>query len=163
RFVKDKGADKVYRRTLYTFLKRTSAPPEMSTFDAPSREECRVRRERTNSPLQALLLMNDPQYFEAARFLAQRMMKEGGKTDAQKITFAFQLTTTRKPTPKEIELLTTSLKDHLAEYKANPSAAKSLITIGETPPDKAINTTELAAWTMVANLILNLDEVITKE
>ncbi len=163
KFVQDKGANKVYRRTLYTFLKRTSAPPEMSTFDAPSREECRVRRERTNSPLQALLLMNDPQYFEAARFLGQRMIKEAGKTNAEKIIFAFQLTTTRKPTTKEIALLTVSLNDHLTEFKANPDAAKKVIAIGETPPDKKLDVPQLAAWTMVANLILNLDEVITKE
>src|SRR5262249_51004629 len=96
-FVADKGAEKVHRRSLYTFWKRTSPPPQMTTFDAPSREACTPRRERTNTPLQALLLLNDPQYVECARVLAERVLKQGGKSDGERITHLFRLAACRHP------------------------------------------------------------------
>ena len=162
RFKKDQGPDKVYRRTVYTFLKRTAPPPQMAIFDAPSRESCTMRRERTNTALQALMLMNDPQYFEAARAYAERVLKEGGITPEERIAYAFETATARLPDPKETAILLSTFQGHLEEFRASPDAAKKLIAIGESPPDKALDLVELAAWTMVTNLILNLDEVINK-
>ncbi|MFV2070064.1 MAG: DUF1553 domain-containing protein, partial [Pirellulales bacterium] len=162
RFKQDKGPDKVYRRSLYTFWKRTSPPPEMTTFDAPSRESCIARRERTNTPLQALLLMNDPQYVEAARHLAQRALSEAGPSDPERAAWLFQQVTLRPPTASELEELLALQRDCQTTYKKNLDAAKALIAIGETPPAGSLDPAELATWTMVANLILNLDEVITK-
>ncbi|QDT98897.1 DUF1553 domain-containing protein [Gimesia aquarii] len=162
RFKQDKGPEKVFRRSLYTFWKRTSPPPGMSTFDAPSREACTMRRERTNTPLQALLLLNDPQYLEAARTLGQRMMKEGGKSPEERIRFAYRLATAKEITPEDLTLTLNTFKDMLAHYQAAPKAATELIAIGESKADANLNPQELAAWTMIANLILNLDEVLTK-
>ena len=161
-FVPDHGHEKVHRRGMYTFWKRTAPPPEMNTFDAPSRESCTVRRERTNTPLQALLLMNDPQFVEAARTLGERAMKEGGATLESRLTYLFRLTTARRPDAKELAELAAAYKDHLATYMRDAAKAKQLISVGELKPDAKLNPSELAAWTMIANLILNLDEVINK-
>ncbi len=161
-FVPDHGHEKVHRRSMYTFWKRTAPPPEMNTFDAPSRESCIVRRERTNTPLQALLLMNDPQFVEAARTLAQRTMKEGGATSEARLTFMFRLTTARPPHAKELPELIAAFQDHLATYTRDAAKAKQLINVGELKPDATLNPSELAAWTMIANLVLNLDEVLNK-
>ncbi len=162
RFKQDTGPDKVYRRTLYTFLKRTAPPPEMAIFDAPSREACTVRRERTNTPLQMLLLMNDPQYVEAARALAQRAMKEGGEKPADRIAYLFRLCTARPPSDAESKELRTFYEEAHAEFQTDEADAAKLIAIGESPPDAAMEKRDLAAWTMVANLVLCLDEVVTK-
>jgi hypothetical protein len=161
KFVADTGPQKVHRRSLYTFWKRTSPPPQMTTFDAPSRESCIVRRERTNTPLQALLLMNEPQYVEASRGLASRALLEGPSSEEERIDFLFRLATSRRPEPAERQELAAALTDFRTHYKANAEAAKSLISQGETPPNPALDATELAAWTMVGNLVLNLDEVVT--
>ncbi len=161
-FVPDHGHEKVHRRSMYTFWKRTSPPPQMNTFDAPSRESCIVRRERTNTPLQALLLMNEPQYIEAARTLAERTMKEGGMTPEARLTFMFRLTTARRPDANEMKEMLAAYKDHLAAYSRDAAKAKQLISVGEQKPDDKLNPSELAAWTMIANLLLNLDEVINK-
>jgi hypothetical protein len=160
-FKPDTG-EALYRRGLYTFWKRTSPPPTLLTFDAPSRESCSVRRPRTNTPLQALVLLNDPQYMEAARNLAQRMMTEGGATPPERVTFAFRLATGRRPESDEVGILVEAYRIHLADYKANTKTAEELISIGESKPLQGLETAELAAWTMVANLIMNLDESITK-
>jgi hypothetical protein len=162
RFVADTGPDKVHRRSLYTFWKRTSPPPQMTTLDAPSREACTVRRERTNTPLQALLLLNETQFVECARALAERSLKQAGDRPEDRIAFLFQTATSRRPDAKELAILLSLYKEHLAEYTRNVAAAKKLIAIGETKPDARLNPSELAAWTMIANLILNLDEVINK-
>ena len=161
-FVKDTGADKVYRRSLYTFWKRTAPPPQMNILDAPSREACTIRRERTNTPMQALMLMNDPQFFEAARALAERTIKEGGETPEARIAYIFEMATARLPKPKEAALLLETLQIHYAELETNPEAAKELIAVGESLPDETLDAVEVAAWTMIANLILNLDEVLNK-
>jgi len=161
RFKKDAGADKIYRRSVYTFWKRTAPPPQMGTFDAPSRESCTVRRERTNTPLQALLLMNDPQYIEAARVLAQRVMREAA-APAGRATRMFHLATAREPSASELDILLNAYKDHAATYKADVDAATKLITVGESAPDEKLDVAVLAAWTMVANLVLNMDEVVSK-
>jgi hypothetical protein len=160
-FSADSGPEKVHRRTLYTFFKRTSPPPQMSTFDAPSRESCTVRRERTNTPLQMLLLMNDPQYVEAARALAERTMKGGDSTE-KRVDFMFQLCTARLPRETERAELVRYYEATLADFQAAQDAAGKLLTVGEAPVDAAMPTPELAAWTLVANLVLCLDEVVTK-
>ena len=162
RFQPDEGPEKVHRRTLYTFIKRTAPPPQMSTFDAPSREACSLRRERTNTPLQALLLLNDPQFFEAARGLAERAMHEGGESAEARAAWMFRLCTSRQPDRKTIEELVTLLADETVAYKSDLDAAKQVISVGTPPPDDSLDTAELAAWTMVANVVLNLDEVVTK-
>jgi len=161
-FAADTGVEKVHRRSLYTFWKRTSPPPQMTTFDAPSREACQVRRERTNTPLQALLLLNEPQFIEAAFALARRTLREGGSTAEDRLAYMFRLVTSRSPDTKDLAELSSALKDLTAHYATQPGAAQRLITAGETRPDPRDNPTELAAWTMIGNVILNLDEAITK-
>ena len=161
-FVKDTGADKIYRRSLYTFWKRTAPPPQMNILDAPSREACTIRRERTNTPMQALMLMNDPQFFEAARVFAERTLKVGGETPEERIAFMFEIATAREPKPSEATLLLETLQAHAEEFKADPEAAKALIVVGESKPDETLDAVEVATWTMIANLILNLDEVLNK-
>jgi hypothetical protein len=160
-FVKDRG-DALYRRTMYTFWKRTSPPPALITFDAPSREECTVRRGRTNTPLQALVLMNDVQYVEAARHLAAKMIHQGGSTPAERIAFAFRLATSRRPTAEEMGIFTRLYDEQRATYANNVEAAERLIHVGDSPADTTIDARELAAWSLVANVILNLDETVTK-
>jgi hypothetical protein len=134
----------------------------MNTFDAPSREACMVRRERTNTPLQALLMMNDTQYVEAARGLAERAMKEGGATPEERLAWLFRMATSRKPDAAELAVLTKTFQDQRAKYTQDAEAAKKLIEVGESKPDAALAADELAAYAVVANLVLNLDEVLTK-
>ena len=156
-----KGAD-LYRRTMYTFWKRTSPPPALVTLDAPDREICTVRRPRTNTPLQALVLMNDPIYVESARKLAERIMTDGGATTADRLTFAFRLCTARKPTERELTILTRLFDAQLARFRANTDAAVKLLSVGESPRNEKLDAAELAAWAMVASTILNLDETVTR-
>ncbi len=162
RFKADEGDEKVHRRTLYTFIKRTSPPPQMSTFDGPSRESCTSRRERTNTPMQALLLLNDPQYVEAARGLAQRVMREVDSTDGDRAARMFHLATGRAPCDGEVQDLMQVLEEEREHYAANPDAAGELVKVGSVPLLEGVDTVQLAAWTMTANLVLNLDEVIMK-
>jgi mono/diheme cytochrome c family protein len=162
RFYKQDSGDALYRRSLYTFIKRTAPAPGMTTFDAPSRESSCVRRERSNTPLQALLLMNDIQYFEAARAFAQRLMTDGGKTPEERIQFGFRLATSRQPTKTEQAVLRETFDRQLARFTANAESAKQAISYGESKPRADLNPSELAAYTMVANLLLNLDEALTK-
>lgn len=159
-FKQDHG-EALYRRSMYTFWKRTSPPPAMLIFDAPTRESCTVRRARTNTPLQALTLMNDIQFVESARNLATRILLQGGGTVEERITFAFRLTTSRRPTEDEISVLRDVYQQQLSEFQASPDAAMKLISLGESPRPEHSDPAELAAWTMVANLILNLDESVT--
>jgi hypothetical protein len=161
-FKQDAG-EALYRRSMYTFWKRTSPPPTMLTFDAPSREACTVRRSRTNTPLQALVLLNDKQYVEAARKLAERMMLEGGAAPGERAAFAFRVATSRRPTAGESAVLLKVYESELAEFQADADAAGKLLSVGEAPRNVALDVNELAAWTMVANLVLNLDETVTKE
>jgi hypothetical protein len=155
--------ESLYRRSLYTFWKRTVAPPAMMTFDAAGRETCVVRETRTNTPLQALTLLNDVTYVEAARVLAQRVLAEGGVTAEERLTLAFRLATARRPRPAELQVLLDGLREHLVRYRENPEAARALVRTGEAPRDGRLDVGELAAYTAVAGLILNLDETITKE
>ncbi|MBB5035594.1 PSD1 and planctomycete cytochrome C domain-containing protein [Prosthecobacter vanneervenii] len=159
-YIQDHG-ESLYRRSLYTFWKRTAPPPNMTAFDAPNRESYCLRRERSNTPLQALTLMNDVQFFEAARNFAQRVMQSQTGTDAR-ITALFRTATGRYPSAQEAEIILQSYQKELASYTAKPEEAKKAISYGESKPDDKLNPAELAAWTMVANLVLNLDEVVTK-
>ena len=162
RFKADEGPDKVHRRTLYTFIKRTAPPPQMSTFDGPSRESCSVRRERTNTPLQALLLFNDPQFVEAARALAQRAMCEAASDEPSRARYMFRLCTGRHPNERELDDLIEAYRENLTTFTEDPVAAKEFVQVGESAVDANRDVSELAAWTMIANLLLNLDEVVMK-
>lgn len=160
-FKRDDGPA-LYRRSMYTFWKRTAPPPSLMAFDAPSRESCSVRRARTNTPLQALALMNDVQYVEAARKMGERMLLAGGTSDAEKLYFGFRLATGRRPNESEIAVLLSQLQLHRTRFQQDSDAAGKLIATGQAPRDESIAPAELAAWTMIANLILNLDETVTK-
>ena len=160
-YVPDEG-DKLFRRSMYTFWKRTCSPPTLAGLDAPSRNTCQVKRTRTNTPLQALILLNDIQHIEAARHLAQRMMTEGGDTSRERIAFAFRLSTARQPVETETQLLLDNFNTHLVEFQRDPHSADKLVQIGKSLRNASLDSSELAAWTMVANLILNLDETLTK-
>jgi hypothetical protein len=158
----DKG-EGLYRRTLYTIWKRTAAPPTMLMFDSPSREVCSVKRARTNTPLQALALLNEVTYVEAARKLAERMLTEGGSTPADRINWAFRRVTSRTPDAGDLKVLTDGLEKRLTRFRADKDSAVKLIAQGESKPDAKLDQTELAAYTLTANVLLNLDEVVTKE
>jgi hypothetical protein len=155
--------DDLYRRSMYSFWKRTSGPPDLIAFDAPDREKCTARRLLTNTPLQALVLMNDPVYIESARSLAQRMIAQGGRDPGKRIRFGFRLATAREPRTEEVQALRDLEEKELAQYTRDRPAALKLLTVGESKFDPAFNPSELAAWTTVASTILNLDETISKE
>jgi hypothetical protein len=161
KYLPSHGKD-LYRRSMYTFWKRSSPPPQLSTFDAPDREVCTVRRARTNTPLQALILLNDPTYIEASRKLAERMLKEVPAGTGAKIAFAFRLATARLPKPAETAVLRKVFEQQLDAYRKNPELAKKLLTNGESATDATLDPVELASWTVVASTILNLDEVVTR-
>jgi len=172
-YVQDHG-DALYRRGLYVFWKRTAAPPVMVAFDAAGREVCSVRETRTNTPLQALALMNETAFVEASRALAQRAMKtaggesgvgsrESGVDDDARLIRLFRLVLARSPSDRELAVLRRSLLGHRAEFARDPAAAGKLIAVGESQADPALNPVELAAFTAVANLVLNLDEAVTRE
>ena len=160
KFEQDHG-EALYRRSLYTFWKRTAAPPYLTTFDAPSREKYCTRRERTDTPLQALVTMNDPQYVEAARHLGARMIQHGSDA-AERLDFGFRLVTARPPSSFEKSVLTDMLQKNLAKYEKDAVAAMKLVSVGESPVDEKLNKPEWAAYTMVASLLLNLDETLNK-
>ncbi|MFN7926421.1 MAG: DUF1553 domain-containing protein [Blastocatellia bacterium] len=157
-----KGKD-LYRRSMYTFWKRTVPPAALNTFDAPDREKCVVRRPVTNTPLQALITMNDPTYLEAARVLATKALREGGADLNARLAFAFRQTTARKPTAEELGVLRDLYVRQLTLYRKDAKAAEALLKIGESKADEKIERPVLAAMTMVVSTILNLDEVVTKE
>lgn len=158
----DKGDD-LHRRTIYTIIKRTAAPPSMAIFDAPSREFCTVKRSRTNTPLQALALLNEVTYVEAARKLGERMISEGGATHEARLAFGFQLVTSRKPGAEELSILAAGLREDMVYFHKTPAEAKQLIAVGDAANDATIKPEELAAYTLTANVLLNLDEVVTRE
>lgn len=162
RYYKQDAGDALYRRSLYTFLKRTAPPPFMSTFDAPNREQSCTGRARSNTPMQALQLMNDVQHVEAARHFASRIIREGGDDSTDRIRWAWIVVTCRPPTDSELAIAGEALATHQNRYAKDPHAAKELISYGESKPDETVDAGELAAYTMLANLILNLDETVTK-
>jgi hypothetical protein len=154
--------DDLYRRSLYIYRKRTVPHPSMATFDAPSWEICQVKRACTNTPLQALALLNDVTYVEAARKFAERMLTEGGSSADARLTYAFRLATGRSPTPAELGRLGESLEKYLDRYRQSPAAAEELVAHGEAPRDKSLGVVQLAAHTAIASVLLNLDETVSK-
>jgi hypothetical protein len=144
KWVQSKGEDQ-YRRAIYTFIRRSAPYPSLVTYDAPSREFCTIRRVRTNTPLQALTSLNDPYFFDAARAMAKRMMAEGGSSETDRIAYGFRLAVSRRPTQKELDDVLAFYRQQLAEYRSSGATAES------------------SAWTMVANVLLNMDETISKE
>jgi hypothetical protein len=160
-YVAGTGAEH-YRRSLYTYWKRTIPPPSLAVFDAATREFCTVRETRTNTPLQALTLLNDPAYVEAARVLAERVMKERDRPEAR-LGLAFLQMTGREPKQQELSVLMGSLERHRARFVASPDEATKLLAVGQAPADQKLKATELAAYAAVCGTILNLDEAVTKE
>jgi hypothetical protein len=154
--------DDLYRRSLYTFWKRTIAPPEMINFDSANREACVVRETRTNTPLQALNLMNDVTYVESARFIGQRMMQEGGATDAERLRYGFRLVTGHWPSQSQQDVLLANLRFH-RDYFSDSAKVDAYLALGESRPDPKLDRRELAAYATVGSLLLNLDETMTKE
>jgi hypothetical protein len=161
RFYKQDEGDALYRRSLYTFWKRTAPHPAMETLNAPSREVFCTRRERTNTPLQALVLMNDPQFVEACRALAARSLKQSTEFDSRLDGIALRLLA-RVPDDRERAVLKSSLDDFIITFREEPEEAKKLVSIGATPPPADADPAELAAWTLVASQILNMDECVTR-
>jgi mono/diheme cytochrome c family protein len=153
----------LYRRGVYTFWRRVATYPLFATFDAPTRELCTAKRPRTNTPLQALAALNESTLMEAARVFAQRILAEGGATPAKKIEFAFELCTARPPTRFERTRLLKFLDQQIASFEKDPPGAQKIISIGSAEYPKDVDATQLAAWTMTANVLLNLDETLTKE
>ena len=160
-YVTDSG-DSLYRRSLYTFIRRTSPPPAMITFDAPQRDVCTMKRENTNTPMQALVLLNDPQFIEAARILAERMQKEGGADMETQTQFAFRNLCGRRANKNELLLLKEQYNLALHKYQEQPKAAEELLQVGEYPFDNRLDKVETAALTMVVNTIMNFDEAYMK-
>jgi hypothetical protein len=157
----DQG-ESLYRRSLYTFWKRAAPPASMDIFNAPSRENCTVRRERTNTPLQALVTLNDPQFVEAARHLAERALTQGRIEPEGRIDLMARRLLARPLRPEEASVIRTSLDDLTTFYQSHPEDAAGLVTVGESKPDPKLDTPTLAAWTMLANELMNLDEVLNK-
>ena len=161
KYVQDTG-DGLYRRSLYTFWKRTSPPPSMITFDAARRNQCVMRRQRTSTPMQALVLLNDPQFVEASRKIAERMLREGGETVDERITFAFRLLTSRRPRPAERDVLKALYQEQQEAFARDRSAALALLETGESGWDDSLDLVALASSTLLANTLLNFDESIIK-
>jgi len=154
--------ENLYRRSLYTFWKRSAPPASMEIFNAPSREFCTVQRERTNTPLQALTTLNDPQFIEAARALAERVLKDGGDSVSQQADFLMLRVAGRPLRDDERPIVEASLNDLLAFYQAHPDEAARLLAVGESKRDESLDAPTHAAWTMLSNQLFNLDEVLSK-
>ena len=161
-YKQDKG-DKLYRRSMYTYWRRTVPPPTMMTLNAAAREVCIVRNDQTTTPLQALTMMNNIAFVEAARFLAERVLKPQKLTPAARISRAFRMVTSREPSPDELKRLMGDFRFYLADFKKRPAAAKQLLSVGEKKADPKLPVFQLASYALVANTILNLDEAITQD
>ena len=161
RFVQDRG-EKLYRRGMYTYWKRSAPMPSLTLFDTPSRENCVLRRSRTNTPLQALVTLNDPQFVEAARVLAERALHHGGSSPAERITYIYRLCAASSPSARTLAVLTDAFVDEQAVFLAAPEQAKALLSVGEAPRDESLSASEHAALTIVASMILNLDATLTR-
>lgn len=161
RYVPDTG-EGLYRRSLYTFIKRTSPPPTMAIFDAPERNTCTVSRQTTNTPMQALVLLNDPQFVEAARVMGARMLTQGGESLPDQLKMGFRLATGMRLSDAEVDVFSEMYQDELSKFQADKPAARKLLTVGDSPQNPRIDITEAAAMTMVASMMLNHDQAYTK-
>jgi len=161
RYKRDNG-EKLYRRSMYTYWKRSAPMPNMLIFDAPTREKCMIQRPITNTPLQALVTLNDPQFVEAARAFAQRLIKEGGKDTATRINYGFKLALSRPATQPELQVIERVLGDQLTRFRNDPDKAKEFLAVGETARDETIDPVDHAAWMVVGQLLLNMDETLTR-
>jgi hypothetical protein len=162
RFVQDKG-DKLYRRSLYTYWKRSATAPSLTLFDVPTRDKCMVQRPRTNTPLQALVTLNDVQFVEAARALAERGIRDGGGDQPKEhIVHAYRAATGQHPRAATLAVLLQAYEEELATFRAEPERAKQLLSVGESVRDATIDPAQHAAMTIVASMILNLDETLTR-
>jgi hypothetical protein len=159
--VQDHGDD-LYRRSLYTFWKRQAPPPSMEIFNAPTRETCTVRRDRTDTPLQALVTMNDTQFVEAARVLAEKAIGSGSTTFDKRLDFVTERVIARPFRPEELAIAQSEYNDLLAYYQAHQDEAAKLLDVGESKRNTALNPAEHAAWTMLTNQVMNLDEALNK-
>jgi len=159
-YIQDHG-EKLHRRTLYTYWKRTLPPVNLAVFDAPNREVCTIGRMSTNTPLQALVLLNDPQFVEAARAMAERLLEATDADDLSRLASGFELVTGRSATDAELKVIGGVLDRERTRYAVNVAAAEGLLEIGESPRNTSIPAAEHAAWTQVASLLLNLSETIT--
>jgi hypothetical protein len=159
-YVADKGAG-LHRRSLYTFWRRTSPPPNMLAFDAPTREVCVARRQPTSTPLQPLVLLNDPQFVEAARALGERTLRDGGATLEERLTYAFRAAATRSPTERELHLLVDLYREQRELFHRDPEGARRFLKIGDRPAAVGLDPIELAAASATAEAILNLDASLT--
>jgi hypothetical protein len=153
----------LYRRSMYTVWKRTVPPAALTTFDAPDRGKCTAGRGITNTPLQALVLMNDPTYVEASRVLAEKTILQAGRDPQKRVDYQFRLATARRPQPQEREVLLSLVQQELAEYRHDKASALKLLSVGDSKRNPKLDPAEVAAWTTVASTILNLDETITKQ
>jgi hypothetical protein len=160
---KEDDGDNLYRRSMYTFWKRTCPPPSLSTFDAPDRETCLIRRARTNTPLQALVLMNDPTYVEASRKLAESVLLEGGETAEARLNHAFRVVLAREARPAERQVLLPMIAESISRFRSAPQQADKLLAVGKSSRNKQLDPIELAAWSTLASVLLSLDETISKE
>lgn len=161
-FKQDHG-NSLYRRSLYTYWKRSAPPPTMQIFDAPTREKCTLQRPRTNTPLQALVVLNDPQYVEAARKFAEDLLTNKSLTPQERIVLAFRKTTARLPSPKEIEAISQVFEEAKTTFSKSPGDAEKLLEVGESKRDPDLDAQSLAAWTIVTSTLLNMDEALTRE
>jgi hypothetical protein len=160
-YAQGKGDD-LYRRSLYTVWKRSTPPPSAISFDAAERLLCIIKRQRTSTPLQALVLLNDVQYVEASRVLAERLLTEGGETTEARITAAYRLLTSRSPRQTELAAVRDLFEKERATFAGNVKAARSLAHAGDKPPARALDPVDVAAWTVVASTIMNTDESVNK-
>jgi hypothetical protein len=160
-YKRDSG-ESLYRRSMYTFWKRSAPPASMDIFNAPSRETCVVRRERTNTPLQALVTLNDVQFVEAARVLAEQALKDGGAKEEQRLDYVARRLLSRPLRAEELKVVRGLLDEMLCHYSGNAEEAKKLIAFGESKADPAVDPATLAGWTMLVNSLMNLDEVLNK-
>ena len=160
-YVQDHGAN-LYRRGVYTFRRRTAPPPSLAIFDSSPREACRVSLPRTNTPLQALNLMNDVAFIEAARVVAERAIKLGGASAPSRLEWAVRQILSRSPSDRELNVLVEGFERRLKSYKASSQQVEQFLALGETPRDQSIDPTELAAYTATVSVIFNVDEAVVK-
>jgi hypothetical protein len=162
KFIRDKG-EKLYRRSMYTYWKRSAPQPALMAFDTPTREKCVLQRQRTNTPMQALVTLNDDQFVEAARHFARRILKSDGKTFADKLNFAFEWATGRPADQLRIDVLKKFYDEQSKVFQDDPKRADELLSVGESPRDAKLDPYAHAAWTLLASMILNLDETLNRE